>query len=138
MSSRKINRTLTNVTGLAPSLTTLVPAQSGFQVEPTKIVISNQLATLVDVQLYEETSEIYSIVLGGSGTFVDDKPGGAGYRLARSSGLFSALDNSGSVNITVFYVNHDDRQGIQKHTARFNSLNPTPKAIRRPNSFGNQ
>lgn len=114
-------------TTLAP---VLAPA-SGYLPSIHQVIIYNQQGNIRTVTLYEDVEDMWTFAIGASGTIVHDfsvpEPLGIG------SGLYAALDQPGSVEITVRYLKYDERTPVNLDPATF-----TNRVTRTPNIFGNQ
>lgn len=118
--------TNTTVTSISGALDTIIPAQSGWIIGINQIIASNQLNEARSIIFYDGLSRITpNMTLGSSGTVIIDEFGGDQLELSKGSGLF-ANNNSTSSNIqvTVYYVLHDERTPITKSAARTATYTP--------------
>jgi hypothetical protein len=125
-----VKRALVTITGTSP--TAVIAAQSGYAPEIIQILLHENNGGVRNVTLREETTRMATITLGGSGTVIWDMPG-LGEPLHAGSGLFAHLDQSGSVDVMVRYVLHDNRTPTNLNPATY-----VPSVTRTPNFFGNQ
>lgn len=140
---RGVNRVTTSVTALTASgvYDVIITAASGYQYELTQITAVNQQGATREITLYDGWTEIMpGIPLGASGTVIlgnQDLGNLDGGLLTASSGLRASIDVDGTIDLTVYYVTHDERTPIAKYTARWNSYNDA-QVIRTPNRRGEQ
>lgn len=125
-----VKRALVTITGTSPQA--VIAAQSGYAPELIQILVHENNGGLRNVTLREETTRLYTFSLGGSGTIIWDMPG-LGEPLHAGSGLFAHLDTTGSVDVMVRYVLHDERTPVNINPATY-----VPSVTRTPNAFGHQ
>jgi len=137
-----INVATATVTGVCPGKSAIVIPGSGFSIGLVQVIAANLDGGNRALSLYEDISPIApQFTLGASGTLFWDSPGGEQLELSAGSGLYGCLDVAGSVDVTAYYVLHDNRTPITKVQARTNTYNAAltgPKAIRRPTRGGVQ
>ena len=135
----KVNKEVVTVSGVCPTKTTIVAAQSGYRIKLNQIVGGNLLDSVRAITFWEgETQLAPRIVLGSSGTMIWDGIGGKdGLKLERGSGIYACLDGTGQVDVTAYYVLFDERQPLSKEAYRANTYNNVT-VTRRPNVRGSQ
>ena len=127
-----IRQALATVTGIEPTRTDIIPAQSGYAIGIVQIRIENNEANLTRLTLWRGESEYFHYNMGGSGTIIEDKP--HQLELAIGSGFHGSLSqNNGSVTVGVDYILYDQRTPTNLNGATY-----VPKAIRKPNIRGAQ
>jgi hypothetical protein len=128
------------VSGVAPNgFTEILAPASGYQYAITNLLAANLETDTRAINFYEQrTSKLCpQIALGASGTLIWDKPGQGPVDLGIGSGLYGQMKTSGSVEVTAYYYQFDERTPITKAAARAASY--TGKTITRvPNVAGNQ
>ncbi len=136
----KVSHTTAIVSDVCPTRTDIVVAQDGFIISLAQVIAVNQTSEVKGITLYDGGTQITpSIPIGGSGTLIWDNPGGGQLELTRGSGLEACLDTTGSMEVTVYYVYHDDQDPITKEEARTATYIPSnATATRTPNDSGGQ
>jgi hypothetical protein len=124
-------RALVTVSSTSP--TEIIPPASGYAHACIQLLMTeNQGATLRKITLMEGSGTLFPFTLGASGTIIWDVTG-APLELIRGSGLYGRLDGAGSVTVLARYVSHDERTPTNLNPATY-----VPRAIRKPNEFGDQ
>lgn len=124
------------VSGSFPSFESLIAPQANTIVSLVEMTAVNQQPGILPIRLYNGWDAITpDIPVAASGTFFWQAPDGR-FDLAANSGFNVALNGTGAMDITVYYVLHDNTPPITKSAARLASLTPT--ATRTPNIVGEQ
>ncbi len=118
-----IRQELVSLTGVAPELQVIIPAQVGFSPSITQIIASNQLETNT-ITFYEGATQLLpNTAVASSGVLFIDDFGGAHYELSPGSGLNASLGGTGTFEVSVFYLLFDNSVPITKEEARTNTKN---------------
>ncbi len=130
------------VTAVCPAKTTIVVPPVGHSISLVQVIAVNLGADTRAITLYDDSTKLApQFAIGASGTLFWDEVAGQQYELTTGSGLTACLDIAGSVEVTAFYVLHDNSAGITKSAARgatYVASLVSPRATRKPNIFGGQ
>lgn len=125
------------VSGVYPNFQSVIAPQTDRIVTLVEMIAVNQQGGILPIQLYDGWTAITpSIPVAASGTFFWQAPDGGRLDLTSGSGFNVALNGTGAMDITAYYILYDDSAPITKSAARTASYTPT--VTRTPNRIGDQ